>query len=115
MADFEENVEEMVWTTREVAATESGRDETATRPRTTPAVPAIPGMRPAATNLIFFHKNVRIYFVYIIKCFFECFRFLNVCMQCSIDVTKSVVELLRVWCRYTVIPLAGLNRRSAGR
>ena len=34
MADFEENVEDMVGTTREAAATESGGDETATRPRT---------------------------------------------------------------------------------
>ena len=35
MADFEENIEEMVGTTREAAAvaTESGGDETATRPR----------------------------------------------------------------------------------
>ena len=66
MADFEENVEEMVGTTREAAAmaTESGGDETATRPRTRlgtrpavpgtrPAVPgtrpAVPGTRPAAT------------------------------------------------------------------
>ena len=31
-----------------------------------------------------------------------------VCMQCSVDVTKSVVELLRVWYRYAGIPLAGL-------
>ena len=36
-------------------------------------------------------------------------------MQYSVDVTESVVELLRVWCRYAVIPLAGLSRRSAGR
>ena len=36
MTDFEENVEEMVGTTREAAAvaTECGGDETATRPRT---------------------------------------------------------------------------------
>ena len=35
---------------------------------------------------------------------------------CSVDVTESVVErLLRVWCRYAVIPLAGLSRRSASR
>ena len=45
--------------------------------------------------------------------FFECCRFLNVCMQCSVYVTESVVELLRVWCRYAVNPLAGLSRRSA--
>ena len=44
MADFEENVEEMVRTTREVAATESGGDETAVRPGTRSAVP---GTRPA--------------------------------------------------------------------
>ena len=46
MADFDENVEEMVGTTREAAAvmTESGGDETATRPGTRPAVP---GTRPA--------------------------------------------------------------------
>ena len=39
MADFEKIVEEMVGTTREAAAvvTESGGDETATRPRTRPA------------------------------------------------------------------------------
>ena len=36
-------------------------------------------------------------------------------MQCSVDVTESLVETLRVWCRYAVIPLAGLSRRSAGR
>ena len=54
------------------------------------------------------------YFVQIIKCIFECCRFLNVCMQCSIDVTESVVELLRVWCSYAVIRLAGLSRRSTG-
>ena len=41
-------------------------------------------------------------------------RFLNVCMQCLVDVTESLVEPLRVWCRYVVIPLAGLSRRSAG-
>ena len=41
--------------------------------------------------------------------FFKCCRFLNVCMQCSVDVTESVVELLRVWCRCAVIPLAGLS------
>ena len=35
-------------------------------------------------------------------------------MQCSVDVTESLVEPLRVWCRYAVIPLAGLSRRSAG-
>ena len=44
MTDFEENVEEMVGTTRE--ATASGGDEMATRPRTRPAVP---GKRPAMT------------------------------------------------------------------
>ena len=44
MADFEENVEEMVGMTREAVATESGGDETATRPRTRPAVS---GTRPA--------------------------------------------------------------------
>ena len=53
MADFEENVEEMVGTTREAAAmaTESDEDETATRlrtrPGTRPAVLAVPGTRPA--------------------------------------------------------------------
>ena len=53
MADFEENFEEMVGTTREVAAvvTESGGDETAmrsrTRPGTRPAVPAVPRTRQA--------------------------------------------------------------------
>ena len=50
MADFEENVEEMVGTTREAAvvATESGGDETVTRlrtrPGTRPAVPAVPAV-----------------------------------------------------------------------
>ena len=47
--------------------------------------------------------------------FFECCKVVSVCMQCSVDVTESLVELLRVWCRYTVISLAGLSRRSAGR
>ena len=48
MADFKENVEEMVGTTREAAAvaTESGGDETAMRPGTRPAVPAVPETRP---------------------------------------------------------------------
>ena len=36
-------------------------------------------------------------------------------MQCSVDVTECLVEALRVWCRYAIIPLAGLSRRSAGR
>ena len=36
-------------------------------------------------------------------------------MQCSIDVTESLVEPLRLWSRYAVIPLAGLSRCSAGR
>ena len=35
-------------------------------------------------------------------------------MQYSVDVTESLVEPLRVWCRYAIIPLAGLSRRSAG-
>ena len=42
-------------------------------------------------------------------------RFLNVCMQCPVDVTESLVESLRFWSRYAVIPLAGLSRLSAGR
>ena len=36
-------------------------------------------------------------------------------MQCSVDVTESLVEPLRFWSRYAVIPLAGLSRRSVGR
>ena len=32
----------------------------------------------------------------VFKCFFECCRFLNVCMQCSVDVIESLVEPLRV-------------------
>ena len=46
MADFEENVAEMVRTTREAAAvaTESGGDETTPRQRTRPGTrPAVPG------------------------------------------------------------------------
>ena len=35
-------------------------------------------------------------------------------MQCSVDVIESLVEPLRVWCYYAVIPLAGLSHRSAG-
>ena len=35
-------------------------------------------------------------------------------MQCSVDVTESLVEPLRVWCRDAIISLAGLSRRSAG-
>ena len=56
MMDFEENVKEMVGTTREAAAVakESGGNETATRPRTRPgtrpAVPAVPGTRPATAG-----------------------------------------------------------------
>ena len=50
MADFEESVKEMVGMTREAAAvaTESGENETATRPRMRPGTrPAVPGTRPA--------------------------------------------------------------------
>ena len=47
--------------------------------------------------------------------FFECCRFLNNCMQCPVDVTESLVEPLRFWSRYAVIPLAGLSRQSASR
>ena len=60
MADFEEKVEEMVGMTRQVAAvaTESGGDETATRPRTRPAVmgtrPATAGDETAATGGIMY-------------------------------------------------------------
>ena len=36
-------------------------------------------------------------------------------MQCLVDVTESLVEPLRFWSRYAVIPLAGLSHRSAGR
>ena len=38
--------------------------------------------------------------------------FVNICMQCPVDVTESLVEPLRFWSRYAVIPLAGLSRRS---
>ena len=41
--------------------------------------------------------------------------FLNICMQCLVDVTESLVEPLRSWSLYAVIPLAGLSCRSAGR
>ena len=55
MANFEENVEEMVGTTRQArVATESGGDETATRPGTRPAVrgtrPTTRRRRRLATN-----------------------------------------------------------------
>ena len=64
-------------------------------------------MQIFSPKFIFFHKNI---LCKIIKGFFECCMFLNICMQCSVDVTESVVErLLRVWCRYAVIPLAGLT------
>ena len=56
---------------------------------------------------IFLQQNLMLFFKYC--------RFLNVCMQCSVDVIESVVELLRVWCCSAVIPLAALSRRSAGR
>ena len=36
-------------------------------------------------------------------------------MQCPVDVTESLVEPLRFWSRYAVIPLTGLIRRFAGR
>ena len=45
--------------------------------------------------------------------FFEWYRFVNICMQCPVDVTECLVEPLSFWSRYTVIPLAGLIRRSA--
>ena len=32
-------------------------------------------------------------------------------MQCPVDVTESLVEPLRFWSRYAVIPLAGFSRR----
>ena len=35
-------------------------------------------------------------------------------VRCDHDVTESLVEPLLLWSRYTVIPLAGLSRRSAG-
>ena len=44
MADFEENVEEMVGTAREAAG--GDRSPAGTRPGTRPAVPAAPGTRP---------------------------------------------------------------------
>ena len=50
-----------------------------------------------------------------INVFFERCRFRNVCLQYSVDVTESLVEPLRLWSCYTVIPLTGLSRRSAGR
>ena len=52
MADFEENIEEMVGTAREAAAvaTESGGDETATRPRTRPTVPGTRRRRRLVTR-----------------------------------------------------------------
>ena len=66
-------------------------------------------------NLIFFHKNKTLFCVNY-KCFFSSdVGFFNVCMQCSVDVTESLVELLRFWSRYAIIPLDGLSRRSAGR
>ena len=36
---------------------------------------------------------------------------------CSVrvDVTESVVKLLRIWCRCAVLPLVGLSHHSAGR
>ena len=43
---------------------------------------------------------------------FEWSRFLSVCMQCSVDVIETLVEPLRFWSRYAIIPLAGLSRRS---
>ena len=45
MANFEENVEEMVGTTREAA--DGDKSPAGTRPGTRPAVPAVPGTRPA--------------------------------------------------------------------
>ena len=47
--------------------------------------------------------------------FFECCKVVSVCMQCSVDVTESLVETLRFWSSYAVITLAELSRRSAGR
>ena len=35
-------------------------------------------------------------------------------MHSPVDVTESLVEPLYLWSRYTVIPLTGLSRRSAG-
>ena len=46
--------------------------------------------------------------------FFEWCRCLNVCMQCPVDVTESLVKLLRFLSRYAIIPLVGLSRRSVG-
>ena len=42
-------------------------------------------------------------------------RFLNVSMQCPVDVIESLVEPLHFWSRYAVISLAGLSHRSARR
>ena len=66
-------------------------------------------------NLISFHKNKNLFCVNYYIFFFEWCRFLNVCMQCPVDSTESLVEPLRFWSRYAVIPLAGLSRRFAGR
>ena len=33
-------------------------------------------------------------------------------MQCPVDATESLLELLHFWSRYAVIPLAGLSSRS---
>ena len=67
------------------------------------------------TFIYFFIKTYKFIFCKLLMFFFEWCRFINVCMQCSVDVTESLVEPLRLWSRYAVIPLAGLSRHSAGR
>ena len=66
-------------------------------------------------NLIVFSYKQKFILCKLLMFFFEWCTFLNVWMECSVDVTESLVEPLRFWSRYAVIPLAGLSRRSAGR
>ena len=65
-------------------------------------------------KLLFFH-NIKFNFFCKLLMFFSSDVDLQCLQQCLVDVTESLVEPLRLWSRYTVIPLTGLNRRSSGR
>ena len=59
---------------------------------------------------LFFHKNNNLFCVNYY--FFEWCRFLNVCMQCPVDMTESLVEPLRFWSYHSA---GRIDPSSAGR
>ena len=61
------------------------------------------------SNANFFNKIYLFFLHKFILCkllmffFLEWCRFLSVCMQCPVDVTESLVELLRFWSRFVAV------------